>query len=220
MPVFKHEPVSFPPLEQKNLPEGRCYITPEGNSYPSITTILASRPKPALDNWKQRVGEKEAAKICRQSASGGTELHDALELHLLNKKSNKISPDIRPGVNTLKSFLDNNVDIVYALECSVYSDILKAAGTCDFFGVMRDVPVVGDYKSMRTPKKREWITDYFIQATFYSFAIWELTGIFPRAVIIMMTTPGGERRVYWERPKEWIGQTKKLIDDFHTGEHI
>ena len=38
----------------------RRYVTPEGNSYPSITSILGSQPKPGLVEWRKRVGDEEA----------------------------------------------------------------------------------------------------------------------------------------------------------------
>lgn len=215
--TFIHNPIEFPPITQENRPEGRRYVTPEGHAYPSITTILSSRDKPELRKWRARVGEREANRIAKQSADAGTELHDALEHYLKNYPTTQnLSPDIRYAFKAVTRFLDENVSSIYALECQVYSDTLKAAGTCDFFGEIRDIPVVGDFKTARRMKKREWIDDYFIQTTFYSYAIWERTGIFPRALVIMMTTMEGEFQSFVARPRDWIDTMQKTIDNFHA----
>ena len=41
----------------------RHYITPEGNNYPSITTVLGEFSKVNIQKWRERVGEAEANKI-------------------------------------------------------------------------------------------------------------------------------------------------------------
>jgi len=38
----------------------RYYLTPDGNYYPSITSILSQQENLGLEAWKERVGEKEA----------------------------------------------------------------------------------------------------------------------------------------------------------------
>ena len=43
--------------EIKIIDGKRFYVTPDGNSYPSITTVLSSQNKPSLEKWKKDVGE-------------------------------------------------------------------------------------------------------------------------------------------------------------------
>ena len=43
----------------------RVYVTPNGNVYPSITSILSLQSKPGLDEWKEKVGHAEASKIMK-----------------------------------------------------------------------------------------------------------------------------------------------------------
>ena len=62
----------------------RVYVTPEGNSYPSITSILGSQPKPGLVEWRKRVGDAEANKIMKEASSLGTAVHDLCEKYLYN----------------------------------------------------------------------------------------------------------------------------------------
>ena len=60
MQTFNH--VQFDSLKYKltqvNEETGRTYLTPEGNSYPSITTVLSNYNKKALMEWRNRVGEE------------------------------------------------------------------------------------------------------------------------------------------------------------------
>ena len=62
----------------------RVYVTPNGNVYPSITSILALQEKPGLDEWKAKVGQEEATKIMKESAALGTKVHDLCERYLYN----------------------------------------------------------------------------------------------------------------------------------------
>ena len=53
---FDHQTVELPKIKQKNkaLPDGgRAYETPEGNLYPSITTVLSIRNKKELHEWRK-----------------------------------------------------------------------------------------------------------------------------------------------------------------------
>ena len=70
-------------IPERQMVKGeRRYVTPEGNSYPSITTILGNQPKPGLVEWRKRVGDIEANKIMREASSLGTAVHDLCEQYL------------------------------------------------------------------------------------------------------------------------------------------
>jgi len=62
----------------------RFYVTPEGNFYPSITTILSLQDKPGLKKWRETVGEKEAKRISQDSMRIGTAVHQMAEFYLSN----------------------------------------------------------------------------------------------------------------------------------------
>ena len=38
----------------------RVYVTPEGNHYPSMTSVLSVLSRDGIEQWKKRVGEKAA----------------------------------------------------------------------------------------------------------------------------------------------------------------
>ena len=46
----------------------RFYVTPEGERYQSITTILSELTKADIQKWRARVGEKEANRIVAQAS--------------------------------------------------------------------------------------------------------------------------------------------------------
>ena len=54
MKIFNHEPVNLPNINARNEDGSRVYETPDGNFYPSITTVLSVRNKKVYTN-----GERE-----------------------------------------------------------------------------------------------------------------------------------------------------------------
>ena len=48
--MFNHTPVDLPPVKARNSDGVRLYETPEGNKYPSITTVLSIRNKKDCTN--------------------------------------------------------------------------------------------------------------------------------------------------------------------------
>ena len=61
--------INFEELKTKTVDKKRYYVTPEGNEYPSITTVLSPRNKEGLMKWRKRVGEKVANHICNKAAT-------------------------------------------------------------------------------------------------------------------------------------------------------
>ena len=62
-----------------DTPEGRRYVTPDGEKLPSVTTILSDttpeEKKKALQEWRNRVGHQKAQEITTEAASRGTRMH-------------------------------------------------------------------------------------------------------------------------------------------------
>ena len=58
----------------------RVYQTPDGESLPSVTTILsATKDMTHLNEWKKRVGVENAQRITTEAAGVGTAMHSNLE---------------------------------------------------------------------------------------------------------------------------------------------
>jgi genome maintenance exonuclease 1 len=64
----------------------RVYQTPDGETLPSVTTILgATKDMTALNEWKKRVGVEKAQQITTEAAGVGTGLHANLERFLVGE---------------------------------------------------------------------------------------------------------------------------------------
>ncbi|SVB61624.1 uncharacterized protein METZ01_LOCUS214478, partial [marine metagenome] len=80
--MFNHEPVELPTITATTTDGVRLYETPEGNKYPSITTILSVRNKKGLMEWRKRVGEEVAKYVSGKAAARGTKVHLMCEDYL------------------------------------------------------------------------------------------------------------------------------------------
>ena len=58
--MFKHEPIELGyDLVAETTPNGRMYKTPDGKSYPSITTMLGYFSKAAIMAWRKELVQKK-----------------------------------------------------------------------------------------------------------------------------------------------------------------
>jgi len=198
--------------ERQTVKGVRRYVTPEGNAYPSITTILGNQPKPGLVEWRKRVGDIEANKIMREASSLGTAVHDLCEQYLYNYKL-KTSNNEATGIFNRLRFLLGNIDNIIGLEIPLYSDQLKVAGTADCIAEYNGKLSVIDFKTSKKPKKEEWIEDYYIQAFFYAIAFFERTGAIPEQVVILIAVRDVfEVQVFKKSMDELDTYIDKLID--------
>ena len=85
--TFKRYDYQFEELKSETNEAGqRFYLTPSGEKYPSVTTVLGSLTKDGIVQWRKRVGEEEANKITRRAANRGTQLHTICEQYILNNE--------------------------------------------------------------------------------------------------------------------------------------
>ena len=195
----------------------RVYVTPEGNVYPSITSILGQQPKPGIEEWKEKIGYQEANKIMKESAALGTMVHSLCEDYLYNEKLQCEDQEAISVFNRLR-FLLGNIDNIYGIEVPLHSDILKVAGTADCVAEYNGVLSVIDFKTSRKPKREDWIEDYFIQAFFYSAAFFEMTGSLPEQIVILVAVRNSfEVQVFRKPFKEmdtYIGKLLKIMKKY------
>jgi len=190
----------------------RVYVTPEGNVYPSITSILGQQPKPGIEEWKEKIGHQEANKIMKESAALGTMVHSLCEDYLYNEKLKCEDQEAISVFNRLR-FLLGNIDNIHGIEIPLHSDILKVAGTADCVAEYNGVLSVIDFKTSRKPKREDWIEDYFIQAFFYSAAFFEMTGALPEQIVILVAVRNSFEVQVFKKPfKEMDVYIGKLIE--------
>jgi hypothetical protein len=152
----------------------RVYLTPDGESLPSVTTILsATKDMTALNEWKKRVGEQKAQQITTEAAGVGTAMHANLERFIAGLQRQPGNNPVHVQANKMAEVIIQNglsqVSEVWAMEQSLYFPGLYS-GTTDLVAVYKDNPSVCDYKQTNKPKKEEWVEDYKIQLVAYILA--------------------------------------------------
>ena len=200
------------PSKREVIDGNRVYVTPDGNAYPSITSILGKQPKTGIDEWRKKVGEEEAQRIMKDSSELGTMVHNLCEQYLYNIPLKCDYPDEAISVFNRLRFILSNVDNIYGLELPLYSDILKVAGTADCVAEYNGVLSVIDFKTSRRAKREDWINDYYIQAFFYLCAYFEMTGSCPEQIVILIAVRDNfEIQVFKKSLKEVDIYMEKLL---------
>lgn len=208
--MFKHikrEVLDLPRFEDE---DGRKYQTPDGEKYPSITTVLGeTADKSALFAWKKRVGEEKANAISLAATTRGTAMHQLCEDYLSNEPlsddnvaGNFMFLGIRPALD--------RIDNVRLLEAPLYSNALKVAGTVDCIAEIDGKLSVIDFKTSRKPKSEDWIEDYFMQAAFYNMAYYEMYDELPKQFAILISVQDGTYQEFIKSGKEMIYWTERL----------
>ena len=205
--MFTHIECELPKLKRQNI-DGARYYTVNGRPMVSITSVTSHWNKHIFVDWRKRIGEAEANRITKRATSRGTATHSLIENHLLNKdvEFDKPSPKMLflQSKETLK-----NINNIYALEESLYSEELGVAGTVDCIAEYNGELSIIDFKTAEKPKPRDWIENYFVQAAAYACMFFERTGIPVKKLVIIMTCENGDVTVYEEYDK--IKYMKKLV---------
>ncbi len=176
--------------KQVNQNGKRVYLTPDGESLPSVTTILsATKDMTHLNEWKKRIGEEKAAQITREAAGVGTAMHANLERFIAGIERQPGNNLVHVQANKMADIIIEQglakVNEVWAMEQSLYFPGLYS-GTTDLVGVYDGEPAVMDYKQTNKPKKSEWIEDYRLQLVAYIMAHNEVYGTNIRRGIVFM----------------------------------
>ena len=162
---------------------------------PSVTTILSAtqsdEKKASLSKWRQNVGENKADFIMNEAANRGTIMHRVLEGYLLGQNHADFSDlGIEAGVmaqTIIESGIKDHLDEIWGSEITVYYPKL-CAGATDLAGVYNGRESIIDFKQSNKPKRREWITDYFLQLAAYAMAHNYVYGTNIQSGIILMCT--------------------------------
>jgi genome maintenance exonuclease 1 len=207
-------------LEQITTESGRKYVTPEGKSYPSITTVLGSFNKKALFEWRQRVGEEEANRVAAKASRRGTKLHSTVEKYLLNEINDMqvkmMMPDLKEMFSSIKPILDERVGTIYGIEQRLYSDALRVSGTCDCIADWDGTLSIIDWKTSNRVKEKEEIENYFMQATAYSEMFEERTGMPIDNIVVAIVVQSDEPQIFVEQKHKYLERTKYYIDKYHS----
>ena len=217
--MFNHVPVELPAITATNKNGVRLYETPEGNKYPSITTVLSVRNKKGLMEWRKRVGNDVANHISRTAAARGTKVHHMCEDYLNNVESDwpdkweKHKKDFLPYClfNRLKEEALSNMDNIYAQEAGLYSDKYKVAGRVDCIAEYKGTLSIIDFKTSTKEKNDEWNENYYIQASAYAEMFGERTGIEISQIVILVVTEDGTVQEFIKDKQEYLNRLSETI---------
>jgi genome maintenance exonuclease 1 len=172
----------------------RVYATPDGETLPSVTTILsATKDMTHLNEWKNRIGHDKAAQITKEASGRGTTMHKNLECFLAGIPRVSGNNLVHQIANKMADVIIANglskVNEVWAMEQSLYYKGLFS-GTTDLVGVYDGEPAIMDHKQSNKEKKEEYVDDYRMQLVAYIMAHNNTYGTdIRRGVIFMAVKP-------------------------------
>ncbi len=203
---------------ETNEGNGRKYLTPLGN-FPSITTVLgATADKSYLDKWRDRLGHEAADNETERCATRGSNVHQMAEDYILGNPTTTKHTTLDIFLyNQLRKVIDSKIGKVLAVEIPLYSKILRLAGRCDLIAEYNGVLSIIDWKTSTLYKNRSYITDYFLQATAYSFMLEERYGLRAKQIVTVIATENTPQAVIYRDSREkHSAALKERINSFYT----
>ncbi len=193
---------------------GRIYKTPSGG-YPSVTTVLSTKENKEIDEWKKFVGEEEANRILKEAGIRGSHFHDTVEKYL---KCETIENDLRTRIHfpQVKSYFDDNFEVIYANEIPLYSTKLRVAGRCDCIAKINGKNYIVDFKTSRSYKDETMVDGYRIQCSVYSHMLEEMYGLkVDRYCIIISNLSSNIPTIIKGHRKGELQKFKKLRKEYY-----
>ena len=184
MKHYTHKPVEIQKLTTQTINFKRFYQAPNGILYPSITTVLSTRKKEGLFEWRKKVGDEVANYVARVSANRGTAVHHMCEDYLNNYPIDW--PD--KWKEHEKKFLP------YCLFKQLKKTVLEKIHTKE-----------------RTDEYNE---NYYIQAAAYAEMFEEQTGTPIEQIVILVVTEDGVVQEFVKNKYDYIPLLVESIDNF------
>ena len=214
------------PKSTRSIIQGSRHYAINQESLPSVTTILkateSEEKKAKLEEWKQRVGYKQAEIISREATSRGSSMHNYLEKFLLGKLNMDLLGDNTKERTMADQIIENGLrdklNEIWGCEATLYYPG-KYAGAADCIGVYENKETIIDFKQSNKPKKEEWISEYFLQLSAYSLAHDKVYGSnITQGVILLCTKDNVFQRfiVDGEKLKDYQNQFLEKVEQFYV----
>jgi genome maintenance exonuclease 1 len=213
--MFNHDIVVIEDnLRTEEINGKRFYVAPDGNKYPSVTTITGWKKRAFFAEWRRKNPDESRRVLAR-----GTHFHTIIENYILNDEvAVEAGKQKRPGdyymFTQIKEELDKITNIK-SLETALWSGTLKMAGRVDCIAEYNGKLSVIDFKTSKAPKSDKDIKEYFMQATAYAIMFQERTGIAIRNIAILMSCEEGSVMVYERDPMDYVKDLKEAIDEYY-----
>tara|TARA_B100000035_G_scaffold179917_1_gene153470 strand:+ start:1100 stop:1795 length:696 start_codon:yes stop_codon:yes gene_type:complete len=219
MKLFNH--VGLDPIEMvAEMVDGkRVYLTPTGNKYPSVTTVIGNNAKKmaGIAKWRARVGEKAANAKTTRATGRGTKYHSIVEDYLnndLDLKKYKGHPLPVLMFHHSRDTLDR-INNIYLQEAALYSKHLEVAGRVDCIAEFDGVLSIIDFKTAEEPKREAYLYDYFVQETAYACMLQENYGLTVKQLVTIVACENGETQVKVLPPKkEFFIKLMSYIEEY------
>ena len=172
---------NYSSISRKQVNGKRLYLTPDGHSVASVTTILSkTKDNTHLFEWRKRVGEKKAQEITTEAAGVGTRMHKYLEDYIETgtwpkEGSNPYAVQANKMAKVIKEQAFSAIDEIIGSEVNLWMPQMYA-GTTDLVGQYKGRACIMDFKQTNKPKKEEWVEDYYLQLVAYAEAHNEIYG--------------------------------------------
>jgi genome maintenance exonuclease 1 len=217
--LFHHVPLTTIDLDAEMVDNRRVYVTPEGNKYPSVTTVIGNNPdkKAGIAKWRRRVGEEKANRVSTRAATRGTDFHLMCEDYLNNKYDEEKFKGKHLPLMMFKNAKQtlSRINNIYAQEVALYSDHLEIAGRVDCIAEFDGELSIIDFKTSAEEKKLKWIEDYLIQETAYACMLYERYKLKVNKIVTIIACESGDTQVFVETPKkEYLQKLIGYIDHY------
>jgi genome maintenance exonuclease 1 len=165
----------------------------------------------AIKQWRARVGNEEANRISSAATTRGTRIHQLCEDYLNNDDIDAGKYTLNDAFNfkNLKPELDANIDNIHLQEVRLYSDYLKMAGTVDCVAEWKGKLAIIDFKTAKKTKNREYILNYFCQASAYAIMYEERYNIPVSKIVLLISVDDELPQVFEDYRNNYV---KPLMD--------
>ena len=222
--MFNHLNVKLPEITATTIDGVRLYETPEGNKYPSITTVLSTRNKKGLMEWRKKVVNEVANYVSGKAARRGTAVHHMCEDYLNNVYTNypsdweKHKKNFLPYClfNQLKDQVLSNIDNIYAQEAGLYSDKYKVAGRVDCIAEYKGTLSIIDFKTSTKERTDDWNENYYIQGSAYAEMFEERTGNGVNQVVILVVTEDGTVQEFIKEKYDYLDSLTESVTEWRN----
>lgn len=200
--AFTHtKDVQIEELEVTYQSGSRFYQSPNGEKYPSVTTVTGWEKNEFFAKWRAE-NPKESKRVLNR----GNFLHDLIERYLNNEDINLLSesPTVASLFVQMKDTLEN-IDNIHALEVPLWSATLGLAGRVDCVAEYNGELSIIDFKGSTRQKRKSDIGNYMLQATAYAIMWHEMTGKpIHKFNILMATEDSCTPQVFGGNPVDYV----------------
>ena len=222
----KNDRYNYVPVPRSDDRGARTYDG-KGIPLPSVTTILPrTKDQGYLRRWKAKVGEEQAEAIKNIASKRGTSMHKYIEAFILQKGYEDLTSLGQQAKSMAEKLIETGltpIEEYYGSEVTLYYPGLYA-GTTDLVCMHNDMETIVDFKQANSPKRKEWIDDYYLEIAAYAMAHDYIHGSMIQQGIIMVCTPdlylqefkfqGTELRQWKHKFLKRLNAYYELINDY------